>query len=151
MKFTKIIFILSAVFFTHQCTTKNILQREYKGTDAILLSGNVKMSAYKFESYGLNEMSITGDTITLNLSYSGGCRNHEFHLIAEKKFGKLSDSRANLVLSHNNNYDPCERYITENRSFNLLPLKYAYIQKFRKNSGSIRMTLEGKTIVYEFH
>lgn len=150
MKNINIIFMLLSILFVFQCSTNNILQTEYKGADGIILGSTDDIANFKFDPYKLNEISVTGDSIIINWSYSGGCRDHELNLIAKDFFGDSSTPKATLLLSHNSNLDPCERYITENYTFNLLPLKYEFIKLFGTENGSISLVLEEKDVTYKF-
>jgi len=133
-----------------QCSSNKILQSEYKGTDGIILGKGEKIEFYKFNRYKLNEIKVVRDSIIINLSYSGGCRDHVFNLIANNYFGDSTEPHAKLVLSHDNKMDPCEAYLTEKQFFNLLPLKYEYMKLFGKEIGSIRLVLEEREVVYMF-
>jgi len=150
MKIINFVIVIISLFFVFQCTTNNILQNEYLSSDGIVLGDKENTESLKFDHYNLNDIKIVGDSIKINISYSGGCREHEFKLIAQNCFEEDDSPKAKLVLSHNSNSDPCERYITEEHSFNLLPLKYKYYKKFKKELGEIQLVLKEKEIEYNF-
>lgn len=143
-------FITTLLVFVVKCSTNNILLEEYVGTDGIILGESNNTDIYKFDRYNLNDLKIIEDSIILNVSFSGGCREHEFKLIAKDYFGDSKSPKAKLLLSHNSNFDPCERYITDERSFNLLPLKYEFIKMLGTEHGTIRLLLDEKEVVYDF-
>jgi hypothetical protein len=60
--------------------------------------------------------------------------------------------QANVVLSHEDNDDPCDALITEEMVFNLLPLKKTWQEQYNKISGTIIMNVEGweKQVTYDF-
>jgi len=60
--------------------------------------------------------------------------------------------QVNVVLSHEDNDDPCDAWITEKMVFNLLPLKKAYQEHYSETSGKIILNLEGweESITYAF-
>jgi hypothetical protein len=150
MKIINFLLLICLLFFTYKCSTNNILQDEYIGTDGIILGDNVNTDSFKFDSYRLNDLKLDGDSIILNVSFSGGCREHEFNLIAKNYFGDSEAPKAELLLSHNSNFDPCEAYLTEEHSINLLPLKHEFYKKYGNENGSIRLVLEEKEVVYNF-
>jgi len=150
MKISNFIIIVILLSFVIQCSTNNILHNEYLGSDGIILGDKENTESLKFDRYRLNDIEIIGDSIVINLSYSGGCREHEFRLIAQKYFGESDIPKAELVLSHNSNFDPCEAYLTEEYKFVLLPLKFEYYKKFGKESGSIRLVLDEREVIYSF-
>ncbi len=150
MKTINLVFTILTLLFLIQCTTNNILQSEYVGADGIILGNIGNTGSFKFDSYSLNDIKIVGDSMIINLSYSGGCRDHEFYLIAKNYFGNSDSPKAELVLSHDNKMDPCEAYPTEDHTFVLLPLKYEYNKKFGKETGKILLVLDEKEIEYSF-
>jgi hypothetical protein len=60
--------------------------------------------------------------------------------------------QVNVVLSHEDNDDPCDAWITEEMVFNLLPLKKAWQEQYNEMSGTIIMNLENweKQVTYNF-
>ena len=133
-----------------QCSSNKILQKEYNGSDGIILGESVNIESFKFDRYNLNDIKVAGDSLVINLSYSGGCRDHEFALIAEEYFVESPKIETKLILSHISNFDPCEQYITKDYTFNLLPLKYKYIETYGNETGSIRLVLEEQKVEYKF-
>lgn len=71
----------------------------------------------------INDAHISGDNLTLNTSYSGGCENHIFELFALKTIEKSNPARVSIYLSHNSNNDICEAYLTADHTFDLRNLK----------------------------
>ena len=65
------------------------------------------------DDYVLNSATITGDTLTVSVSYSGGCRTHVFTLVIAASFVEDSPVRLPAVLRHDANGDPCEAFLTE--------------------------------------
>lgn len=81
----------------------------------------------QFDPFGLENVEIAGDTITLNVTYSGGCREHEFALyMSPSAFLESNPVQANLYLRHNGNGDACEAFINKAVSFNLRPVAELY-------------------------
>lgn len=141
--------LIISTLFIFRCSTNNVLQADYKGNDGIILENSGDISNFKFDRYKLNNMEVTGDSLIITVSYSGGCREHIFALIAKSYFGDSSTPKAELVLSHDNKLDPCEAYPTEDQVFNLLPLKYEYIKIFGNESGKISLILDEKEVMYK--
>ena len=107
---------------------------------------NAPRDPFIFDSVKLKE-----DLFIFKVSYSGGCEEHEFVLISTS-FMESNPVQVNIVLSHEDNDDPCEAWITEEMVFNLLPLKKAWQEQYNKISGTIIINLEGweKQIAYDF-
>ena len=92
------------------------------------------------------------DILEINVSYSGGCEEHEFSLFGPSSFKENSLVQIEVVLSHNDNDDPCDGVCTEKLTFDLSPLKEKWQEAYQQNSGTIIIWLEGMeaSISYEF-
>jgi hypothetical protein len=145
----KLILVL-CILFLFQCASQKYIEETYSREDGIILANKKSIESYKFDRYTLNDIRVNENYITVNVSFSGGCRNHVFNLIAKEYFGDSSRPEVKLVLSHDSNFDPCESYVTEDHIFSVLPLKYAFIKSFEKESGSILLILEENELVYNF-
>lgn len=73
---------------------------------------------------------ISKDTLILVVSYSGGCREHQFKLFGSRSILKTNPSQAEFYLSHNSNNDMCEAWITITVKFDISPFKDYYKQNF---------------------
>lgn len=103
--------------------------------------------------FKLNEAAITGDTLAVEVSYSGGCRDHQFTLVTSGAFMESDPVQLNVALAHNANDDPCEAWITEGYLFDLAPIKALYRKAYRQDSGVIVLQLKDApagALVYEF-
>jgi hypothetical protein len=104
----------------------------------------------------LNSAKIQGDKLSVTVSYVGGCQPHNFRLISTK-FLDYKPLQANAQIFHFSNDDPCDSWITEEREFDLSPLKKLYFQLYEKTEGRIVINLtdafasqEAAPLVYEF-
>ena len=106
------------------------------------------------DEYALNDAAITGDTLKLNVSYSGGCRTHVFTLVTSGSFLESSPVQLVISIAHNANDDPCEAYPTEDYHFDLSPIKILYQEAYQQESGTIVLLLEDAApnakLVYQF-
>ncbi|MCH6560065.1 hypothetical protein IH799_06890 [candidate division KSB1 bacterium] len=100
----------------------------------IAMSDLVKISdlppdSIQLDQFDLNSVVVAGNEISLNLSYSGGCEEHEFELfMSPGAFMESNPVQANLFLRHNGKDDACDAYITIEVSFDLSPLAELYQQ-----------------------
>ena len=69
--------------------------------------------------YIINKVTRVEDNIQINLSYSGGCKQHEFQIIWDGIVYTDDPCHMNLLLIHNGNNDECETLITETINVNL--------------------------------
>ncbi len=72
---------------------------------------NANPHALEFgDSYFLHADSakLVDERLQLRISYSGGCRKHEYEL----RLNRIENTVAYIFLYHNGNGDPCEAYLT---------------------------------------
>lgn len=120
-------------------------------------SGDVVIggSAKKFgtDRYVLNAATITGDTLTINVSYSGGCTTHQFTLVASDSFLESFPVQLRITLAHNANNDLCRAWLTEDYHFDLTSIKTLYQQGYQQETGTIILRLKDAPdgeLIYEF-
>jgi hypothetical protein len=99
----------------------------------------------------INDIQIRKNLLIFNVSYGGGCEDHIFELIATP-FMESYPVQVNIVLSHEDHDDPCDMWITETLTFNLIPLKTSYQNSYHEESDTIVMNIEGwdESITYDF-
>ena len=105
------------------------------------------------DAYALNSATITDDTLNISVSYSGGCEEHQFTLVASDIFLESFPVQLSASIVHNANGDTCEAYPTENYRFDLTPIKTMYQEAYRQEAGTIILRLKDApdgNLVYEF-
>jgi hypothetical protein len=80
---------------------------------------------------------VMGNTLVLEVSYGGGCKQHEFRLYGSKGFLESYPVQAMIWLSHDADGDMCEALIREQLMFNLTPLKIEYKRGYSDNGPVI--------------
>ncbi len=125
--------------------------------DEIFYTGTVFIgdAADRFgtDEYALNSATITDDTLDISVSYSGGCKDHQFTLVASDTFLESFPVQLHAAIAHNANGDTCEAYPTENYRFDLTPIKTMYQEAYRQEAGTIILRLKDAPdaeLVYEF-
>ena len=103
------------------------------------------------DPFELTAAAIAGDTLAVTVSYSGGCRDHQFTLVASASFLESLPVQLEVALAHNAKNDPCKAWLTEDHLFNLVPVKERFQDQYRE-SGRIVLLLEGAPdeLLYEF-
>lgn len=74
------------------------------------------------DPFKISGAKINGDCLEIILSFSGGCKAHEF-IMTYQKLPNFNMYSGQLTLGHNSHGDMCEAMITRTVSFNLAPLK----------------------------
>lgn len=76
------------------------------------------------DPFTINSTTIVDDCLEINLSYSGGCETHQFTAFQLPVFcGTPPVPPPMLVLCHEDHNDPCEAYISETVSIDLISLR----------------------------
>ena len=105
------------------------------------------------DEYVLNTVMIKDDTLKINVSYSGGCKDHQFTLIASESFLESFPVQLPIFVAHNANGDTCEAYPTEDYHFDLTPIKTMYQEAYQQEAGTIILRLkdtQNVELIYEF-
>lgn len=105
------------------------------------------------DPYSVNSVNISGNRLTLSVSFSGGCKNHVFTLVIAKSFLESNPVQLPAVLAHNANGDRCEAYPTESLDFDLSLVKSRYQQFYGSGPGKVVLRIKGvseKTLLFEF-
>ena len=108
------------------------------------------------DPFALNAAAMSGNILTISVSYGGGCRNHVFVLTAAESFQESFPVQLPLVLTHEDNDDPCEAYPTRQLRFDLAPIGERYRTVYGQESGSVLLHLQPEPtadqpqLVYQF-
>ena len=132
-KYLHFIFACFVIFFTGCGTGFDPLSTKDLSYPQIIIFDDINSVDISNDAVSINEVSVDNDTLKLNVSYSGGCKEHEFKLFGSSNIAESNPPQAQIFLSHNANNDACEAYITEELAFDLSPLKDSYKQIFQDN------------------
>lgn len=105
------------------------------------------------DPFVLNGAAIAGDTLSLDLSYAGGCARHEFTLVASESFLESDPVQLPASLAHDANGDSCEAWLTQDYEFDLSLFRDRYRRAYGDGPGRIALLLEGVpggTLLYVF-
>lgn len=75
-------------------------------------------------SFDILEASISGDILTLTVSYGGGCQEHQFNAYFNGIYMKSLPPKATIYIEHINNGDNCRKIVEETLRFDLSAVKY---------------------------
>ena len=103
----------------------------------VILANGTNPDNLIMDSYTINKAEFNADTLNIKVSYNGGCKEHEFCLVAWNYFLESQPVQAYLFLSHNSNSDFCEARISSELSIDMTPLKQEFFNKYGVKSDSI--------------
>jgi len=100
----------------------------------------------KTAPYDILSTELDGDILTVVVSYSGGCEEHNFTLISNEMYTKSMPPKLPLYLEHEANGDACRALIQETLTFDISGARYM-------GSKVVRLLLNGSMdneVVYEY-
>ena len=125
--------------------------------DEIVYTGTVFIGdagdRFGTDEYTLNSATITDDTLNISVSYSGGCKDHQFTLVVSETFLESFPVQLHASIAHNANGDTCEAYPTDNYRFDLTPIKKMYQKAYQQEAGTLILRLKDAPdgeLAYEF-
>lgn len=117
----------------------------------IILARQSDPGKWKKDVHFITASRVEKSNLFLSVTYSGGCKEHKFELVACKYFvRKANEIQADILLSHDSNSDSCKAIIKKELCFDLSPLKLEYHKFFQSTSGTIALVLEDLKVRYEF-
>ncbi len=114
-------------------TTVNEIQKPKAGavTPVLRDTANFGKDAYK-----LSEPRVSGDTLFVQVEYSGGCKDHVFTARHNGQYMKSMPPQLNVTIDHNANGDKCRELIRETLAFDLKSCRQG-------KSGTLILLLNG--------
>jgi hypothetical protein len=120
MRNMKNLFILAFISFgIASCKqTEPISENGEFDMNAAYLSDIISNDDY-VDPYNILDVFINKNTMSLIVSYGGGCSTHEFQLAGSSNIMKSLPPKREIQLLHNGNNDLCKMLITDTISFNI--------------------------------
>ena len=118
----------------------------------VLFDNESAIEKLKTDKFFLKEVTLTdNDILSVIVSYSGGCKKHDFTLATAPHFTSTDlRHQIDLVLAHEDNGDACKKIVKESLYFDLLPLKERYQQVYGIKASSIVLRIMNQSINYQF-
>lgn len=77
------------------------------------------------DPFQVEVIRVNGDTLLVEVSYGGGCKEHQFTLKTNGAWMKSLPPQINLWLEHESHDDMCRALIHTTLRFDLRPVRYA--------------------------
>ena len=116
-------------------------------TPSIIVNQTAFLNAPR-DPFTINSVLLHGNLLTINVTYGGGCEDHDFALIASEFWELTYPPQLGIVLSHDAHHDMCKALITKVLTFDLTRLKEIYGYARHTNTGTIVLMLEGYSVDY---
>jgi hypothetical protein len=114
----------------------------YPSDSDIIIDKNLHNDAHR-DPVTINEAKIIQNKLIFNISYGGGCQDHEFLLIGNGEYAESYPVQTYILLSHNSNNDTCLAFFTSFITFDLTPLKQHYQNVYNEGSATIVLHIDG--------
>lgn len=95
------------------------------------------LSKYPTDAFTIRDASVIGDSLTMLVAFTGGCKQHEFKVVSNGAMMKSMPPQMNVQLSHESHDDMCEALLTQDVTVSLEPLKQ------QAHNGGIILHLQG--------
>jgi hypothetical protein len=118
-KFKLLILILNVIFIISCKNNKEVVKNSNQKIPAVIIDTSFSLDNKNMRMNILN-MQLNKDILTLEINYSGGCKEHQFKLYTN---GEVENSNLQLFLVDLQNEDFCKMLITDTLKFNLSNLK----------------------------
>lgn len=105
------------------------------------------------DPYVVNSVAVDGHRLTIEVSFSGGCRTHAFTLVISKTFRESDPVQLPAVLAHDANGDSCEAWLTASHVFDLALVRTRHRQFYGPGPGRVVLRIAGvpgDDLVYQF-
>lgn len=110
----------------------------------LLLLNTDEISGLKRMPYAIRSIKFIENNIQINISYTGGCKSHDFNLVVDRKVISELTNDANLILSHNDNGDRCKRIVNEKLVFDLSPL--VRLKDVKDLNKVLKLSIDGRSV-----
>ena len=121
------VILFCLVLFYSECNSAKKVQLTVK-QDKIehpgVIIDNTFMPGNNKSTYKIKSATITGDLLSLNVNYTGGCKEHSFELISNGLYAKSLPPQITVYLKHQSNDDTCEKIIEKTITYDISKLQY---------------------------
>lgn len=119
------------------------------GVRTVLVDFGASVFHWPDDPVAITAFRVDGEILELTVQYGGGCREHDFALIAWNGWLETVPVAAGLLLAHDANGDLCRALITETLRFNLVPLRRNHELHYRSAHGTVRLRFEDPRTVQQ--
>ena len=117
--------ILSVLILAISCgNSKRAQKKAMKNNQPVVLTNDFVSYARLNADVNIVNASIIDSTLTLNVSFNGGCEKHSFELIGSKMIQKSMPPIRNIMLIHHSNNDSCRELVEQELKFNISEFQY---------------------------
>ncbi len=105
-----------------------------------------------FDDLVINDVALAGDTLTLEVAYTGCGPGHPLGGCWNGTFAESLPVQTSLSIAHDNLEEPCDAFPSDSFDIDLTPMRDAYLADTGGDSGEIVISIPGwdGSVSYEF-
>ena len=127
-------------------TNKKLAEEQVKNSTTMIKAkiGEINLAS---DAITIADVKVKGNILLIDISYSGGCKDHSFEMIGSKMIAKSLPPVRAIQLIHHANNDQCKKMILQTLEVDLKDLAYE-----QKVGSKIFLTIDGwkERIEYTF-
>lgn len=108
----------------------------------IVMASSADDARWPRDPVTITRTTIEGDSLTVEVTYGGGCGTHAFALVSDGAWMESSPVQVRLRLAHDDDNDACDALLSRTLRFDLTALRQAYESAYHSSSGAIRLRLD---------
>lgn len=140
--------IFATLLIAFSCKSKKIAgngEGQKLKSDKISMKATLGEIPENSDPITIEKVSIKGNEMTIDVSYSGGCKDHTFELIGSQMVAKSMPPIRAIKLVHTGNEDNCRALIMRTLVFDISALAYQQVE-----GNEIFLTLNDERYKYVF-
>jgi hypothetical protein len=141
IKAMKSLVILLSVGLIFSCGTKKNAEEETNETlnlKPMQLTSSIGSFPEKNDQTTINSAKIEGNNLILEVSYGGGCEEHDFSLVGSQMISKSLPPIRAVKLIHDAHEDKCKAFIMKTLTFDISNMAYK-----QERGSEIMLKIEG--------
>jgi hypothetical protein len=101
----------------------------------------VSPGQFALDPYQIETARIFADTMRVTVTHGGGCRKHEYGLIAYSGWMESNPVQVRMAILHDAHGDNCKALLRSDLRFDMVPLREAYKKAYGGMTGTIIINL----------
>lgn len=122
MRVVSLICILSLSLLHAGCDSEVMLGDDPADIQNRIILGGMAGTGMNSDPFEINSAEMYGSVLSLNVSYSGGCVEHDFSFYSSEVVLLSLPAQVGVGVTHDGHDDNCEAYLTENVKVDISPL-----------------------------
>lgn len=120
----KILILVSLALFSIGCRTQKDMIEKQQTNSNIQLVAVIGETNLPTDMVNVTNVKVVGNKMLIDISYSGGCAEHEFKLNGSPMIAKSLPPIRAIQLIHNANGDKCKKMIMQTLEVDIKALAY---------------------------